>query len=306
LHASTFVLFVLILAFQGSIWAWNAPGAIVLWVLFGLSLVFYATQQYFCIFTDPHRRLFPVEFLKSRSMLLLFFTTAASASAVAVTLYYTPLFFQFTKGDTALQACVRILPFILPYVFSIMLSGGLLPIFGLYSPWYLLAGVLMLVGGVLMFLVSTTTKTAAYYGFEILIAVGSGVVFQTGYAIAAAKVPRSGIASSIGFINVAQIGSISIALAIAGSIYQNLGYVKLHDALAGYGFSESELRSVLAGSKSAIFQRGDARVQELAVGAVVDTMSETYALVIAAGAITLASFCFMRWEKLDLEPTAGG
>lgn len=239
-------------------------------------------------------------------MLFLFFTTASAASAVAVTLYYIPLFFQFTKGDTALQACVRLLPFILPYVFSIMFSGGLLPVFGRYAPWYLPAGILMLIGGVLMFLVSTTTKTAAFYGFEILIAIGSGLVFQTGYAVAAAKAHRGGIASSIGFINVAQIGSISIALAIAGTIFQNLGYVKLHEALAGYGFSETELRSILAASKSVIFQRGDPRVQQLAIGAVVDTMSETYALVIAAGAITLASACFMRWEKLDLEPTAGG
>jgi hypothetical protein len=239
-------------------------------------------------------------------MLLLFFTTAASASAVAVTLYYIPLFFQFTKGDSALQACVRLLPFILPYVFSIMFSGGLLPIFGRYTPWYFPAGTLMLVGGVLMFLVSPTTKTAAYYGFEVLIAIGSGLVFQTGYAVAAAKVPRSGIASSIGFINVAQIGSISIALAIAGSIFQNLGYVKLYKALATYEFSETELRSTLAGSQSAIFQSGDPTIQQLAIGAVVATMSETYALVITAGAVTLVSACFMRWEKLNLEPTAGG
>jgi hypothetical protein len=239
-------------------------------------------------------------------MLLLFFTTASAASAVSVTLYYIPLFFQFTKGDTALQACVRLLPFILPYVFSIMFSGGLLPVLSRYMLWYVLAGIFMLVGGVLMFLVSTTTKTAAYYGFEILIAVGSGLVFQTGYAIAAAKVHQSRMSATIGFINVAQIGSISIALAIAGSIFQNHGYVRLHNALAVYGFSEAELRSVLAGSKSVIFQHGDPRVQQLAIGAVVDTISETYALVITAGAITLASACFMTWEKLDLEPTTGG
>jgi hypothetical protein len=157
-----------------------------------------------------------------------------------------------------------------------------------------------------MFKVSPTTKTAAVYGFEVLIAVGIGLVFQIGYAVASYKGGPRRAAASIGFINIAQIGSISITLAIAGSIFQNLGYVKLHRALSAYDFTEQELRMALSGSLSAVFQRGDAKVKELAMKAVVETISESYALVITAGAVILVCGFFMSWEKLDLETTAGG
>jgi hypothetical protein len=306
LNACTFLFLILVVTFQGSNWSWNAPGAIVLWILFGLSFTLYAIQQTFTIGTTIENRLFPVDFLKSRTMLLMYFTTAAAAGALSTTLYYIPLFFQFTKGDTALQACVRLLPFICVNIFAVMFSGGLLPIIGRYAPWYYISGILILVGGVLMFFVTSTTKTAAIYGFEIMIAFGVGLIFQIGYAVASAKAPPKRAADSIGFINVAQIGSISITLAIAGSIFQNLGYLNLKHALEGYGFSELELRSALAGSVSEVLKRGDAVVKELAVKAVVKTVAVNYALVITAGAVTLLSAFFMKWEKLELEAVAGG
>ncbi|OCK77225.1 MFS general substrate transporter [Lepidopterella palustris CBS 459.81] len=306
LNASTFVLFILILSFQGPIWRWAAPGSIVLWVLFGLSLISYGLQQTFSILTSPERRLFPIDFLARRTLLLMFFATSSAAAATSVTLYYVPLFFQFTKGDNALEACVRLLPFIVPFVFFVMFSGGLLPVVERYAPWYFPAGVLMIVGGALMYKVSPNTYTAAIYGFEILIAIGTGLVFQTGYAVVAAKVPAHRVAASIGFINIAQIGSICITLAIAGSIFGNLGFVKLEHVLTGYGFTDSELRSALAGSFSPVFQHGDARARKLAIEAVVSTMGTSFALVFVAGAVTLVSAFCMRWEKLGLQTTAGG
>ncbi len=103
-----------------------------------------------------------------------------------------------------------------------MLSGALLPAFGRYMPWFIPAGILMLVGGVLMFKVTPNTETAAIYGFEVLIAAGSGLTQQISYSAAPAKVQLHEVPSAIGFINVAETGSISIALAISGCIFQNL------------------------------------------------------------------------------------
>ena len=301
LNAITFVLFMVGLTFSGSTWRWNTSGPIALWTIFGLSLISYALQQIFVIFTTPERRLFPVHFTKSRTLLLLYLTTAASASAMAVGIYYVPLFFQFTKGDSALKAAVRLLPFIVLFVFSVMFAGGLLPIFGRYAPWYFPAAVLMVVGGTLMYRVQPSTPTASIYGFEVLIAVGVGLVFQTGYNVAAAKVDPVDVPASIGFINVAQIGSIAISLSISGAIFQNLGYAYLGEALASYDFSEDVLRSALAGIESVVLNKEGLAVRALAIDAIVRTIDKLYALVMAAGALTLVCACFMRWEKLKLE-----
>ena len=287
--------------FSGSTWPWNSGQAIALWIISGLSFIFYALQQTFTIFTTIERRLFPVHFVKSRTLLLLYFTTAASATASAVSIYYVPLFFQFTKGDDALKAAVRLLPFIVLYVFFVMFAGGLLPVFGRYAPWYFPASALMIVGAALMYRVTPTTHTAAIYGFEILIGIGVGLIFQLGYNVAAVKVAPVDVAASIGFINVAQIGSIAIALSIAGALFQNLGFHYLSEALSEYSFAEGELRSALAGIESAVLNKEGPVVRGLAVAAIVTTIDKVFALALAAGALTFVCACLMRWEKLKFE-----
>jgi hypothetical protein len=302
LNAATFVQFMVVLTFAGSTWAWNSPSIIILWVFFGTALISFTLQSYFSIFTS--NRLYPVQFLKRRTMVLLYFCSASSAAALAVTVYYIPLFFQFTKGDTAIQAAVRLLPFIAVNIGFTMFSGALLPVFGRYMPWYIPGGIFILVGGSLMYTVTTSSTAATIYGFEILIAIGSGLIGQIGYSVAAAKAKAGEVPAAIGFMNVAQIGSIAISLTIAGSIFQNLGYSFLKDALQEYNFSDADLRAALAGAQSAILAHGDGRVVDLAIGAIVKTISKIFALAIAGGSLTLVSAVFMKREKLELNPAA--
>ncbi|KAL7928861.1 major facilitator superfamily domain-containing protein [Trichoderma chlorosporum] len=243
LNASTFTLFMVVLAYAGTAWRWNSGGSIGLWIAFGVSL--------------------------------------------------------------AIKATVRLLPFITLNVSFTMFSGVLLPVFGYYMPWYIPSGALMLIGGALMFVVTPSTSVGSIYGYEILIAAGTGLSSQLGYAIAPAKVKPHEVSAAIGFINVAQLGSISIALAISGSIYQNLGLKFLQGALRGFDYSQADLKSALAGVKSVVLTHSDAHVRELAIGALVRIISSLYGLVIAAAALTLVGAVFMRREKLKLEVAAG-
>jgi hypothetical protein len=296
-----------VVTFSGSTWTWNSGQSIGLWTLFGVILISYILQQTFTLATTPSNRIFPTHFLTSRSMLLLYVATAAAAAAMSTTLYYIPLFFQFTRGDSALQAAIRLLPFIVIFIFCVMLAGGLLPVVGRYNVFYILGGALILVGGALMFTIDVTTKTGRIYGYEVLIAAGTGLVFQNGYAVTAAKVAEKDRANAIGFINVAQIGTIAISLAIAGSMFQNLGFAALKDAFAGYGFPDDVVRSALAGSISPIFKDGaESKVAELAVVTVAKTIQRLFGMVIAAGTVVLVAAVGMPWETLEIEMVAGG
>jgi len=305
LNASTFCLFMIALTSSGSTWTWDAPGSVAIWVVFGISLTTFALQSTFSIFTTPERRLFPMQFLRSRTLVLLYFTTAAAATSLAIALYYIPLFFQFTKGDSAIQAAVRLLPFIALNVSFTIFSGALLPFFGRYMVWYIPSSILMIVGGALMFLIGPTTKAAAIYGFEALIAVGSGLTQQIAYSIAAAKVQPHEVPAAIGYITIAQVGSMAIALSISGAIFQNVGFSSLKVVLAEYNYTNGEIRSALAGAQSAILAQGNDIVRELAIGSIVDTVAKLFALIIAAGGLMLVSALFMKREKLQLDPAAG-
>jgi MFS family permease len=305
LNAAVYVLFLVTLTFAGSSWGWSEGRTIALWVVLGIVLIVFVLQQYFAVFTTIENRIFPGQFIKRRTLLLLFFTTASAASSLFITIYYIPLFFQFVNNDSAIEAAVRLLPFIVLNVSFVMLTGVLLPIVGYYMPWYVLSGAFMVVGAALMYTVNLDTTTSAIYGYSILIAIGSGLTQQLGYSIAPAKVKPTEIPAAVGFINVAQLGGIAVALGISSNVFQNTGFRNLQAALAGQGFPAEELRAALAGVRSTLFTSGQERIKTLAVGAIVQTIDTVYVLVIAAGALTLVSALFMKREKLALEMAAG-
>ena len=134
LIAAVYITYTLALTFGGAQWAWGNYRFIVMIVFFGIILIGFITQQYFAIFTTKERRIFPGQFLRSRTLILIFFTTASTITTLFTGAYYIPLFFQFAKNDTAIMAAVRLLPFIVVAITFIMLNGGLMPVFGYYMP----------------------------------------------------------------------------------------------------------------------------------------------------------------------------
>ena len=67
-------------------------------------------------------------------MCILFAQAAASMSCVYIPIYFIPLFFQFVYNYSALEAGIRLLPFVVVLVFAAMLNGGLMAKFGYYVP----------------------------------------------------------------------------------------------------------------------------------------------------------------------------
>ena len=145
------------------------------------------------------------------------------------------------------------------------------------------------------------TSTSAIYGYEVLMAIGAGITMQVAYSVTVVKVKKHDIQNAIGFINVAQIGTIAISLSIAASIFQNRGYINLREALQGYGFGEQELRGALAGAQSAVLMGGDSLVKAKAIAAIVKTLDSVWILTVVAGAVSLLSGVAMKWEKLALD-----
>ena len=239
-------------------------------------------------------------------MVLLFIATACAGTCLFVPIFYVPLFFQFTNGDSGLDSAVRLLPFIFVFIFVVMAQGVLMPKLGYYYPFYIIAGVLTTIGGALMYTVKSTTSASAIYGFTVLIAIGSACTSQAAYSIAPGKVQPHQISDAIGFINVAQIGSIVIGLTVSGSVFQNTAFRNLNAVLQPLGLGPEEVRSAIAGAHSAVFEQLTGKVREDAVSAIVGAMNQTYALVMAGGALALVTSVLLRREKLGMKMAVGG
>ncbi|KAL8919473.1 MAG: hypothetical protein Q9208_006758 [Pyrenodesmia sp. 3 TL-2023] len=300
LNAATFALFITACTYSGSQWPWESGSVISLWVVTGVTVILYALQQWTAFLTSKENRIFPVWCLKSRSLVLLFIGTAGSSAVNFFNIYYIPLFFGFTKGDGAIKVASRLLPFIFLLIFTALLSGALLPKLNLYAAWYVISGILALVGSVLMFLISAATPVGNIYGFEVLIGAGCGLTLQAAYSIALVKSPADKATSAISFINVAQLGGGALALTIAGTIFQNVGFNTLQSALNGRGYSSSEIRAALAGGYSAIISDSSAEVQAITFDVIGSTIANVYGISVSGAAAVLAVGLLMRWEKVKM------
>ncbi|CEJ92565.1 hypothetical protein VHEMI08210 [[Torrubiella] hemipterigena] len=283
LNAATYSLFITACTYSGSQWTWNSSSVITLWVFTFITTAAYVLQQAFAFLTTPETRIFPVWCLNSRSLVLLHIATAGSGAVGFFNTYYIPLFFEFTRGDSAITVAVRLLPFIFLMIFSVVLSGSLLPRLNVYAGWS-----------------SISTPTAGVYGFEVLLGAGAGLTMQLAYSIALVKVPANLSASALGFINVSQLSGGALALAIAGTIFQNVGFDRLQDALHGQGYSADEVRAALAGGYSAIISDSTDEVKRQTAEAISTTIATVYIISIAGAAVVLLSGMLMRWEKLKM------
>ncbi|KAL3489174.1 major facilitator superfamily domain-containing protein [Aspergillus germanicus] len=163
-----------------------------LFICSGVLFDLLAIQQIHVIFTTVERRLVPVEFFKSRTMLILFAATSGARTATFICIYMILLFFQFTRGEDAFETRVRLLPFIVLYIFATIVNGAAMSAFGYYMPWYTVGGALVLIGGALFYsTVDTTASVASIYGYSAITGLSGGMYLQTGFSIAQASVERT-------------------------------------------------------------------------------------------------------------------
>lgn len=82
-----FVCFIMAISFGGILYPWNSGQTIACFVISFVLFVLFGVQQELAIFTTTTQRIFPVEFLRSRTMLLLFSETSAASVGIVVPLY---------------------------------------------------------------------------------------------------------------------------------------------------------------------------------------------------------------------------
>ena len=204
--------------FGGTLYAWNSGQVIALFVVSGILFIVFGIQQKIALFTTTTSRMFPVHFFKNKEALLLFILAASCNACVFIAIYYIPIYFQFTKQDTALDSAVRLLPLIIILSFTILLNGFTMSKLGFYQPWYVGGSILALIASVLLckfiglsyFSISpltlctaridTNTPQANIYGFEILLGIGTGAYVQAGYAVIQAVVDPADIYYAISFL----------------------------------------------------------------------------------------------------------
>lgn len=302
LICGAFVSGVMAINFGGVVFAWNSARIIALFVTSGVLFILFGLQQTFAVLTTVSRRIFPIEFLRSRTMLLLFASMACASTATFIPIYFIPLFFQFVKNSSALAAGVHLLPFICVMVVTCIANGAIMSSTGYYSPWFLVGGIFTLIGEALLFTIKTSTSAESVYGYSVLAGIGAGAFIQAAFSVAQAKVGAAQIPVAIGFITCAQVGGGTIALAIANTVFLNGADNGIAAILPTA--PRSEIQAAVAGAGSMFIKNLPKDTQAEVLTAIVSAMSRVWILGMTAGSLVLVLSLLMRREKLFMKPGA--
>jgi MFS family permease len=293
-----FVSGIMAISFGGTLYLWRSAQIIGCFLVSGTLFIVFGVQQAYSFLTTNERRIFPVEFLKSRTMVLLFCSMSCASTGLFIPIYMVPLFFQFTRSDTALDAAVRLLPFVFVSVFACLVNGAIMSKYGLYMPWYLAAGIFTTVGATLMSIVSENTSTSQIYGSIILLGFGVGLVLQASFSVAQANVPARKVSDAVGFITCAQVSSLTISLAIANSVFLNEAQNRISAFLPDVPLST--IQGAIAGVGSMFVAKLPNETRYLVLKAIVQSMSKVYILGISAGIFLILLSLGLRRERLFL------
>ncbi|KAK4175928.1 putative multidrug efflux system protein [Triangularia setosa] len=294
LSVTAIMTLVMAINLGGALYEWNSGSIIALFVVsFVLFGVFGVQQSWNFGVRDKNDKIFPTHFLRKGNLVLLFCCAAAINAAAFIPIYYIPLYFQFTRGDSPTEAAVRLLPLIFTLSAAILVNGHLMARWEYFQPWYITGSVLALVGGVLLSRIEATTPESHIYGFEILIGLGTGAFAQAGYAVIQTLVPLEKMAYGISFIMLGQQGGIAFGLAIAGAVFVNDAIANLMVALPGV--PRNTLQLALSGHSGEYFQSMTEESRMAAIEAIVLALQKVFIPVYVGGAVGLAlSVCFTK------------
>lgn len=289
---------VMAINFGGVLYAWNSGSIIALFVVGLVLLIAFVIQQWFSWFTTESDRIFPAKLIRIREADLLFACSASCNTAIFIPIFYIPTYFQFSRGDSALEAAVRLLPLIVVLSAAMLAQGFFIGKTGYYWPWYTVGAACALAGNVLLYTVDVDTATAKIYGYEILVGFGTGIFNQAGYAVIHTVVSAADVSFAIPFMMTAQFTGISIALSIAGAVFVNEALDDLAKILPT--FSSSQLNGIISGTSSDAMQTVPEDLRPAVIEAIVNSLSLVYVPAFVGAALALLLSLFLSVSVISL------
>ena len=297
LFAASFSSLIMGISFGGTFFPWSSRSEIGLFLAAGVGFILLAVQQTYAVFCHEEYRLFPIHFLKSKDMCILFSQVASGMGGVwFLSLYFIPLYFQFIQGVSPLTSGVRLLPLICFGIVLLLSNGAIMGRTGLYMPWFVAGGILVIIGAALMHTLDVDSSASLVYGFSILMGAGAGCYAQAPFSIAQAKVLPKDIPVALAFIGCGQITGITLAFSISYSVFINTATTQISALLPQT--SSSDIQQAIIGINSRIFDTLPTEKKLQVLVAVNNSIKYIWIQILVAGALTFILAVIMKRERL--------
>ncbi|KAH7304213.1 major facilitator superfamily domain-containing protein [Stachybotrys elegans] len=282
--------------FGGVLYEWNSGAIIALYVVSGVCFLLFVAQQTLAFLTTLEDRMLPVHLLPNKEVILLFILAACGGTVTYVSVYYVPLYFQFTRGDDAIQTSERILPLVFLLIFGMLTNGYLMSKLGYYKPWYVFGTALSIVGGVLWSRVELETSNAAVYGYQVLIGLGAGCFTHASFAVVQANVDPKDSVNALTLMTLGQLSGLAFSLSITGAVFINRAIDNLRAVFPN--MDEGELESIVSGTSGGLLERIGEQQRNNALNAILDAMHQPFVHIYIAAAVAFVLSCLLKWKKV--------
>jgi hypothetical protein len=170
------VCILLPLTWGGNQYPWNAAVIIALFCVGGVLVFVFAGVEKF----QAKSPIVPGYFFVQRTPLALFiaqffFGLCFFGGAI----YYTPIYFQVVRGDSAMSSGLELLPLMLGLVFCSIASGLLCSKTGRVREWIWIGTSLIVVGGGLLTTLNADSNRGEQIGYLLILGCGCGLCVQT-------------------------------------------------------------------------------------------------------------------------------
>ncbi|KXG51084.1 Major facilitator superfamily domain, general substrate transporter [Penicillium griseofulvum] len=304
LSIGSFTTLVMAINFGGTLYPWNSGQIIALFVVSGVLWIIFGLQQGFNFATSVETRILPIHLFVQREPVLLFISCAAVGAVSYISVYYIPIYFQFTQGDNAIKSAVRLLPFIFLLIATIPTSGAMMSHFGYYKPWYLGGSIIAIIPAVLMStIVNIDTPSGVMYGLQIVLGLGAGAYTQAAFAVIQAVVEPGEASNGLTLMLLAQLSGLTFGLSISGAVFVNVASNGLFALLPDY--PESQVRQIVSGTSSKLLVSLSENLREQALVVIVSAWHNIFICVYVAAAASLICSIFMSHQRCNVTAVAG-
>ncbi|SPO04932.1 related to aflatoxin efflux pump AFLT [Cephalotrichum gorgonifer] len=209
----------LLLALQwgGTEYAWKSATIIGLFCGFGGMIIIFIGIQ----FWQGDNATLPPRFFKIKDLLVAMGFNFVFGAAFFPLVYYLSLYFQAIKGDSAVQAGIKLIPLLLAVVISSMLSGGLITYIGYYNFVVIPCMVLVAVGAGMLTTLDVDSPMRVWFGYQVLTGLGTGAGFQIGILVAQTILSLDDIPVATACLQFFQALGSAIFIAVAQTLFQN-------------------------------------------------------------------------------------
>ncbi|RFU26811.1 hypothetical protein B7463_g9527, partial [Scytalidium lignicola] len=211
------VCLLLALQWGGSKYPWRSGRIIALFVVFGITLLIFLGIQ--------HRKkdgaTVPFRIIRQRTVGFSVLFGLCTAAASNVLSYYLPLWFQAIKEVTPLKSGIMLLPTILATILSGISTGAIITKIGYYTPFMILASVLMSIGAGLMTTLKVGSSAKHWIGYQVIFGLGTGMGIQQPMVSVQVVLAQQDIPVGVSTVMFGNALGGTIFLSIANNIFIN-------------------------------------------------------------------------------------